>query len=67
MLDSDENVNESTPVLLLEDCSVIQLAFSVEARAVSENIIYIAAGLNVRHISVDEVRSHLVSQSQQNS
>ncbi len=37
------------------------------ARAVSENIIYIAAGLNVRHISVDEVRSHLVSQSQQNS
>ena len=37
------------------------------ARAVSENIIYIAAGLNVRHISVDEVRSHLVSQSKQNS
>src|SRR5574343_2015042 len=32
------------------------------ARAVAENVIYISAGMNVRHISVDEVRSHLVNQ-----
>ena len=32
------------------------------ARAVAENVIYISAGMNVRHISVDQVRSHLVNQ-----
>ncbi|MFM7122440.1 MAG: phosphate signaling complex protein PhoU [Fluviibacter sp.] len=32
------------------------------ARAVAENLIYITAGMNVRHFSVEEVRSHLLSQ-----
>ncbi|MGV0952802.1 MAG: phosphate signaling complex protein PhoU [Fluviibacter sp.] len=34
------------------------------ARAVAENVIYIAAGVNVRHISVEEVRNQLISQNQ---
>ncbi|NCW89112.1 MAG: phosphate transport system regulatory protein PhoU [Rhodocyclales bacterium] len=32
------------------------------ARAVAENLIYITAGMNVRHFSVEEVRTHLLSQ-----
>lgn len=32
------------------------------ARAVAENLIYITAGMNVRHFSVEEVRSHLLCQ-----
>lgn len=33
------------------------------ARAVAENVIYIAAGVNVRHSSVEEVRNHLAGQN----
>jgi len=33
------------------------------ARAVAENVIYISAGVNVRHISVDEVRTQLAGQN----
>jgi phosphate transport system protein len=32
------------------------------ARAVAENVIYISEGLNVRHISPEEVRGYLLSQ-----
>jgi phosphate transport system protein len=32
------------------------------ARAVAENLIYITAGMNVRHFSVEEVRTHLLGQ-----
>jgi phosphate transport system protein len=32
------------------------------ARAVAENLIYITEGLNVRHFSVEDVRTHLLSQ-----
>ena len=35
------------------------------ARAVAENVIYISSGLNVRHISVEDVRDHLNRQSAQ--
>ena len=31
------------------------------ARAVAENVIYISEGVNVRHISVAEVRSQLIN------
>ena len=35
------------------------------ARAVSENVIYISSGLNVRHISVEDIRGHLNRQNSQ--
>lgn len=46
---------------------IMNLAKAIErvadhARAVAENVIYISAGLNVRHISVENVRSSLLSQ-----
>jgi phosphate transport system protein len=46
---------------------IMNMATAIErvadhARAVAENLIYITAGMNVRHFSVEEVRSHLLSQ-----
>lgn len=47
---------------------IINMAKAIErvadhARAVAENVIYIAEGVNVRHISVEDVRSQLVKKA----
>ncbi|WVH09347.1 MAG: Phosphate transport system regulatory protein PhoU [Fluviibacter phosphoraccumulans EoVTN8] len=59
---------------MMEDPSTISLSLEImnmakaiesvadHARAVAENLIYITAGMNVHHFSVEEVRAHLLSQ-----
>ncbi|MFM8339236.1 MAG: phosphate signaling complex protein PhoU [Fluviibacter sp.] len=73
------SITRQLVTFMMEDPRTISLSLEImnmakaiervadHARAVAENIIYIAAGVNVRHISVDEVRSHLINQPQQNS
>ena len=55
------------PCTISLSLEIMNMAKAIErvadhARAVAENLIYITAGMNVRHFSVEEVRSHLLSQ-----
>jgi phosphate transport system protein len=77
MVDAEyRSITRQLITFMMEDPRTISLSLEImsmakaiervadHARAVAENIIYISEGVNVRHISVDQVRSQLTDKSQ---
>ncbi len=77
MVDAEyRSITRQLITFMMEDPRTISLSLEImsmakaiervadHARAVAENIIYISEGVNVRHISVDQVRSQLTDKGQ---
>lgn len=75
MVDAEyRSITRQLITFMMEDPRTISLSLEImnmakaiervadHARAVAENLIYITEGMNVRHFSVEEVRTHLLSQ-----